>query len=71
MESVNCSNVTYHGLNAEHVAVVTLTGVVLGDVCEVSEVVSVLAGTVDVTNLVFTNQFLRTITRRRSGKHYR
>jgi hypothetical protein len=48
----------------------TLTGVVLGDVCEVSEVVSVLAGAVDVTYLVFTNQFLRTIIRRRWGKHY-
>jgi hypothetical protein len=51
--------VTYHGLHAEHVAVVTLTGVVLGDVRKVGQVVSILARTVDVANLVPTHQFLR------------
>jgi hypothetical protein len=51
---------TYHGLHAEHVAVVAFTGVVLGDVREVCEVVSVLARTVNVANLVPTHQFLGT-----------
>lgn len=41
-------------------AVVTLAGVVLGDVCEVRQVIGVLARTVDVAYLVFTHQLLRT-----------
>jgi hypothetical protein len=53
---------TYHSLHAEDVAVVTLAGVVLGDVCEVSEVIGVLTCAVDVPYLVLTYQFLGTTT---------
>lgn len=51
---------TYHGLHAEHVTVVTLAAVVLGDVCEVRQVVGVLARTVDVAYVVLAHQLLRT-----------
>jgi hypothetical protein len=48
-------------VHAEHVAVVTLASVVLGDVCEVREVIGVLARTVDVSYLVLADQLLRTV----------
>lgn len=42
-------------------AIVTLAGVVLGDVGEVREVIGVLASTMDVAYLVLTDQLLRTV----------
>lgn len=51
---------TYHGLHAEHVTVVTLAAMVLGDVREVRQVVGVLARTVDVAYVVLAHQLLRT-----------
>lgn len=59
-------NETYHGLDTEDVAVVTLAGVVLGDVGEVCEVLRVLTRAVDVAYLVLTDQLLRT---RRHNKY--
>jgi len=52
------SDCTYHGFDAEHVAVMVLGGVVLGDVGEMRQVIGVLAGAVDVPDLVLANQFL-------------
>lgn len=48
----------YHGFDAEHVAVMVLGAVVLGDVGEMRQVIGVLAGAVDVPDLVLANQFL-------------
>lgn len=39
-------------------AVVAFGGVVLGDVSEVSEVISILAGAVDIADLMFADQLL-------------
>lgn len=52
-------NETYHGLDTEDVAVVTLAGVVLGDVGEVCKVLRVLTRAVDVAYLVLTDQLLQ------------
>lgn len=52
------SDCTYHSFDAEHVAVMVLGGVVLGDVGKMRQVIGVLAGAVDVPDLVLANQFL-------------
>jgi hypothetical protein len=53
------SRVSYHGFDAEHVAVMVLGGVVFGDVGEMRQVIGVLAGAVDVPDLMLAHQFLR------------
>jgi len=48
----------YHRRHAEHVTEMRAAGVVLRDVREVSKIVGVLAGAVDVADLVFADRFL-------------
>jgi hypothetical protein len=48
----------YHRRHAEHVAEMRAAGVVLRDVRKVSKIVGVLAGAVDVADLVFADRFL-------------
>lgn len=49
---------TYHGSNSEDMAVVALSGVILGNVGEVCKVVSVLTRAVDVSDFVLADQLL-------------
>jgi len=48
----------YHRRHAEHVAEMRAAGVVLRDVREVSKIVGILTGAVDVADLVFADRFL-------------
>lgn len=49
---------THHGWHAKDVAEMRATGVVLGDVGEMREIVGVLAGAVNVANFVLANRLL-------------
>lgn len=51
-------DIIYHRWHAKHVAEVRAAGVILRDVREVSEIVGVLAGAVDVADFVFTDRLL-------------
>lgn len=48
----------YHRWHAKYVTEVRATGVVLRDVRKVSEIVGILAGAMNITDLVLANWFL-------------
>lgn len=53
-----CKMHIYHRRHAEHMTEMRVTGMILCDVREMRKIISILAGAMNVANLVFANRFL-------------